>query len=266
MTVRQRLGVLVPSANQTVEPDFYSVVSKEITVHAERMWNGDPTAPGESEADNEKINEDLERAARYVASLEPDLIVYACTGGTFFKGTLAYDRDISAVIRRVTGVPAITAVGSAVEALRHVGAHRISIAGPYANHLIRERLKPLLEGLGFQVVSADGEPEMQQRTRSVVIGNQDPQVIADFVPRVVKPEADTVFLPGTAWRALEVVDELERKLGKTVVTVNQATIWNALRKLGWRQPIEGDGRVLRSMGEVRTDPQPALSSKREAQE
>ena len=263
--MRKRVGVLVPSANQTVEPDFYSVVPKEITVHAERLWNGDPTAPGENEADNEKINEDLERAARYVASLEPDLVVYACTGGTFFKGTLAYDREISEVIGRVTGLPAITAVGSSVEALRHVGARRVSIAGPYGDHMLRERLKPLLEGLGFEVVSADGEPEMQQRTRSVVIGNQDPQVIADFVPRVVKPEADTVFLPGTAWRALEVVDELERRTGKTVVTANQATIWNALRKLGWSQPIEGYGRALRSMDEVTTDSQQALSSRREPQ-
>ena len=45
-----------------------------------------------------------------------------------------------------------------------------------------------------------------------------------------------------------VVDELERRIGKTVVTVNQATIWNALRKLGWRRPIEGYGQLLRSMG------------------
>ena len=256
----------MPSTNQVVEPDFYSVVSKEITVHAERLWNGDPTPPGESEADNEKINHDLERAARYIASLEPDLVVYACTGGTFFKGNLAYDREISAMIQRVTGQPAITAVGSSVAALHHVGARRISVAGPYGNRLLRERLTPLLEGLGFEVVSADGEPEMQQRTRSVTIGNQHPQVILDFVPRVVKPEADTVFLPGTAWRAMEVVDELERELGQTVITVNQATIWNALGKLGCRQPTAGYGQLLRTMGEVRTGPQSALSSSKEAEE
>ena len=264
MSVPKRIGLLVPSTNQVVEPDFYSVLSQGITAHAEGLWSGDPTAPGESEADNEKINDDLERAARYIASLGPDLVVYACTGGTFFKGNLAYDRDISALIHQITGRPAITAVGSSVEALRHLGARRISIAGPYGNRLLRGRLKPLLEGLGFQVVSADGEPEMQQRTRIVTIGNQQPQVILDFVPRVVKPEADTVFLPGTAWRAMEVVDELERNLGKPVVTVNQATIWNALGKLGWRQPIEGYGQLLRTMGEVQNDAH--LRSRRKAEE
>lgn len=243
--MRKRVALLVPSANQTVEPDFYSLLPKEITVHAERMWNGDPTEPGESEGDNEKINEDLERAARYVASLEPDLVVYACTGGTFFNGTMEYDREISDLIRRITGVPTITAVESSVRALRYVGAYRISIVGPYGDHLLQQRLKPLLDGLGFEVVSTDGPLQMQQRTRSVVIGNQDPNEIVDFVMKVVRPEADTVYLPGTAWRALEIADELEQRLGKTVVTVNQATIWNATRTLDWSQPIEGYGRVLR---------------------
>ena len=248
MTVPKRVGLLVPSTNQVAEPDFYSLLGRQITVHAERLWSADVTAPGENEADNAKINEDLERAARYVATLEPDLVVYACTGGTFYEGTLVHDQDVAEQIRRATGLPAITAVGSSVAALHHVGAGRISIAGPYGNHMIRACLKPLLEEAGFEVVSADGEPEMQQRTRGVVIGNQAPQVIADFAASVVRPEADTMFLPGTAWRALEVADELEERTGKTVVTVNQATIWNALGKLGWTQPIEGHGRLLRCMG------------------
>ena len=64
---------------------------------------------------------------------------------------------------------------------------------------------------------------------------------------VVREEADTVFLPGTAWRALEVSEELEHLLGKTVITVNQATIWMALREVGWSQPIAGHGRLLRSL-------------------
>jgi maleate cis-trans isomerase len=67
------------------------------------------------------------------------------------------------------------------------------------------------------------------------------------VPTVVRDEADTVFLPGTAWRALEAVDELEQKLGKTVITVNQATIWMALRWGGWTSPVQGYGELLRSL-------------------
>ena len=89
---------------------------------------------------------------------------------------------------------------------------------------------------------------MQDSMNPMEIEAQDPQVIVDFVPTVVQEEADTVFLPGTAWRALDAVEELEQKLGKLVITVNQATIWLALRKVGWTQPIHGYGRLLRNLG------------------
>ena len=246
MAREKRIGVLVPSTNQTVEPDFYSVVPTDITIHAERMWSAYSSTPGENEADNARINDDLERAARYVATVGPDLVVYACTGGTYYRGTLEYDQEVAQLIHKFTSRPAITAVGSSVEALHHMKARRISIAGPYGLFMLRDRLKPLIESAGFKVVSVDGEPEMQQRTDFSVIGNQSTQVIKDFVLRVVRPEADTVFIPGTAWRALELVEELEQTLGKTVITVNQATVWMALRKLGWTKPIQRFGQLLRS--------------------
>ena len=125
-------------------------------------------------------------------------------------------------------------------------ARGIRIAGPYGLFMLCDRLKPLMESAGFKVVSVDGEPEMQQRSDISVTGNQSTQVIKDFVLCVVRPEADTVFIPGTAWRALELVEELEQTLGKTVITVNQATVWMALQKLGWTKPIQRFGQLLRS--------------------
>ena len=74
-----------------------------------------------------------------------------------------------------------------------------------------------------------------------------PQAIIDFAVEIAHEDADTIFLPGTAWRALDAAEELEQKLGKTVITVNQATIWQALRRLGWTEPIEGYGSLLRNL-------------------
>ena len=52
----------------------------------------------------------------------------------------------------------------------------------------------------------------------------------------------------TTWRALDAVEELEQRLGETVIAVNQATIWMALRRMGWTKPIDGFGSLLRSLG------------------
>ena len=267
-----RIGALVPATNPVVEPDFYRVAPEGVTVHFERMWNGrwgnQPEKPedepyrvktdgGETSGvdwvmfgiNQTKMNEDVERGARSLANIHPALLVYACIGGTWHKGNLDFDRQMSEHIARVSGVPAITAVGSCLEAMRTMGTRRISIAGPYRTPHLQTRLKPLLEEAGFEVVSAEGESWMQGSMDPSEIDEQEPRVIVDFVPSVVESEADTVFLPGTAWRALEAAEDLERELGKTVITVNQATIWMALRSVGWTEPIEGYGRLLRNLGQ-----------------
>ena len=52
------------------------------------------------------------------------------------------------------------------------------------------------------------------------------------------------WLAGTAWHSLEVVDKLEQRTGKPVVTSNQALVWAAFRKAGVQQPIHGYGKLL----------------------
>ncbi len=269
MANTKRIGALLPATNPVVEPDFYKVMPEGVTVHFERMWNGrwggQPEAPQDKEylvnmsseeADKvdwalfgfnaTKMNDDVVRGSRSLANIGPDLLVYACTSGTWHQGNLAFDRRMSDTMREASGVASITAVESCLEAMRHMGSSKISIAGPYRNFHLRNRLKPLMEEAGFTVLSADGEPWMQDSMNPMEIEEEDPQVIIDFVPTVVKDEADTVFLPGTAWRALDAAEALEQKLGKLVITVNQATIWLALRKIGWRDPIPGYGRLMRS--------------------
>ena len=273
MGTPKRIGALLPATNPVVEPDYYRVVPRGITVHFERLWNGRWGNQAEKPGDEAykvnmtsqeagtvdwalfgmnatQMNADVERGARSLANVGPDVLVYACTSGTWHKGNLAFDRQMSELMQRANGAPAITATGSCLEALRSAGARRVSVAGPYRNFHLQNRMKPLLEEAGFEVVNAEGEPWMQDSMNPREIDVQEPPVIRDFVPTVVKKEADTVFLPGTAWRALEVAEELDQMLGKTVVTVNQASIWMALKVLGWEEPIQGYGRLLRSFPSV----------------
>jgi len=268
--VTKRIGALVPATNPVVEPDFYRVLPPEITVHFERMFNGDwgnqPKSTkntghqidiSSEEAatvdtalfgfDADKMNEDVSRGARSLSNIKPDILVYACTSGTYHKGYIQFDQEMSEEMQTASGVESITAVGACIEAFKFIGSKRLSIAGPYRNFHLRERLKPLLEEAGFNVVSADGEPWMQDSMNPLEIEEETVQTIIDFVPTVVKDEADTIFLPGTAWRGLDAVEPLEQKLGKTVISVNQATIWLALRRIGWTEPIQGFGSLLRKL-------------------
>ena len=66
----------------------------------------------------------------------------------------------------------------------------------------------------------------------------------DFVVRALKAEGiDTLFVSCTDLPALGLIEELEDRHQKPVVSSNQATFWTAARALGIG-PIEGYGRLL----------------------
>ncbi len=197
--------------------------------------------------DADKMNEDVSRGACSLSNIKPDILVYACTSGTYHKGSIQFDREMSEKMQLASGVESITAVGACIEAFRFMGSKRLSIAGPTANSTCANGCSPSLEEAGFEVLSADGEPWMQDSMNPSEIEVETVQTIIDFVPTVVKDEDDTIFLPGTAWRGLDAVEPLEQKLGKTVISVNQATIWLALRRIGWTEPILGFGSLLRKL-------------------
>lgn len=57
-------------------------------------------------------------------------------------------------------------------------------------------------------------------------------------------EADAYLIGGTDIRSNDVIEALERKLNKPVITSNQAMVWHCLRALGIRDRIPGFGRLL----------------------
>lgn len=237
-SVRRRIGVMVPSTNTTCEADFNMVVPRDVTVHGHRLWmTNDATGDGAYE----RMNDEIETGARYLATGKVDVIAYGCTTGSFYRGP-GWDREMLALITRAAGVPAVATTPSVVEALRAFGARRLSVATPYPEWN-NERLRAYLEAQGFEVLNVEGEP------RAAAAGNQGindqpPESVVEFAARVCRPEADALLCSCTAWRSVEAVDALERRTARPVVTSNQATIWAALRALGVEHAVRGFGRLF----------------------
>jgi maleate isomerase len=57
-------------------------------------------------------------------------------------------------------------------------------------------------------------------------------------------EAEAVFLSCTNLPALSIVDKLEKKLNKIVLSSNQVLIWDTLQSLGKTKPISGFGKLF----------------------
>ena len=241
MSLRKRIGVMVPSTNTTFEADFQLVAPPDVTIHGQRLWL---TNDALGAAGMDRMNDEVESGARYLATARVDVVAYGCTTGSFYRGP-GWDREMLEVIRRVAGVPAVATSPSVVEALRSFGARRVSVATPYPDWN-NKQLRAYLEAVGFEVLNVEGEP-VAAASGNQGINDRDPEEVVAFASKVCRPEADVLLCSCTAWRSVEAVGELERRIGKPVVTSNQASIWAAFRALALKPKITGYGRLLESL-------------------
>lgn len=238
MALPKRIGLLVPSTNTVAEPSFHMAVPEGVTVHSHRLWHDfNPDKP----AVMDRMNSELAQASRYLASARIDVVCMAGTTNSFYKG-MDGSRWMEEEMGRMAGVPAVASSPSIVQALRRYGVKRISVATPYVQ-FANQRLREYFTAAGFDVLNVSPDPQVHPHH----INDQEPERILEFATSVCREEADALFCPCSAWRAMEVAAELERRLNKLVITTNQATLWRTLKKIGVDTAKPGFGRLLDEM-------------------
>jgi maleate cis-trans isomerase len=244
MTIRRRIGLLVPSTNSTGEPDFHIAVPKGVSVHSHHLWiESNISVP----ATMAGMNSELAQGARYLAPLGIEVICMAGTTNSFYNG-LQGSTWMEEEMSKAAGVPAVASSPSIAKALGYLGAKRISVATPYPKWN-NDRLKDYFTSAGFEVLNVESDPKIADG-HAQHMNDQDPSEIADFATSICRDGADAVFCSCSGWRALEAASEIERRTGKPVVTTNQATIWRVLRTIGIKEARPGFGRLLAEMPPV----------------
>ena len=119
------------------------------------------------------------------------------------------------------------------------------MATPYADW-VNERLATYLKTTGFAVTNVSGNFD-ESIGGDQQICDQEPDAILEFAAQAFDPSADAMLLSCTAWRTLEIAEALEARIGKPVVTSNQATLWAACKALGLTDPIPDCGGLLRDI-------------------
>lgn len=234
---RARLGFLVPPGNPTCEPEMIRLAPHGVSVHFTRMVAHGVTGSldGQEERNRTQIAHLGENAA-LLAMVKPDVIVMAHTATSYTLG-IDGEKELIARIEKATGTRFITAFGSVVAALAHLGAKRIAFGTPYSQESTL-KCKANLEAYGFQVANfgrLDGVTNIYDET---------PQRAYRLARSVDTADAQAVFLSGVGMPTIEVLDDLERDLGKPVLSSASAMMWNALRIANVNAPIGGFGRLL----------------------
>ena len=76
------------------------------------------------------------------------------------------------------------------------------------------------------------------------IGLISPLEVYRFAKESFSEEADGLFISCTNLRTFEVIELLEKEIGKPVVTANQATFWRSLKLAKVNEKIKGYGRLM----------------------
>jgi len=221
----------VPSSNTTMESEFHRMCPEGVSVHVARMRLREVTPEALV-----KMAEDALLAAEMLSTADVNVIIYGCTTGALVKG-MEWEKGLAEKIEARTGIRTITTAGAVVEAMKVLGLEKVCVATPYIREL-NELEKKFLEEHGITVLAIKGLG-IRENTE---IGSLPPWTSYRLAREVLRPEADGIFISCTNFRTIEIIDPLERELGKPVITSNQASMWAALRLI--REPLNRYGLLM----------------------
>ena len=237
-----RLGFLVPPGNPTVEPEMMRLAPAGVTLHFTRMvTHGEAGSHAGQEERNRSQIAHLDENVALLAMVKPAVIVLAHTASSYTLGKEGEARLIER-LERSSGIPFITAFGSVIRALAHLGARRVALATPYSNEATL-RSKAHLEAHGLEVVAWGNLDQVKN------IYEETPERAYALARRVDVPAAQAVFMSGVGMPTLEVLGPLERDLGKPVLSSAAAMMWHALGVAQAGVPINGYGTLLSNPGD-----------------
>jgi len=149
------------------------------------------------------------------------------------------EADIKRRIGEATGIPALPTSEALVEAFRVLKAKRIVLLTPYLRE-VNEREVAFLQREGLEVLAETGLG-LNTNTEMALL---PPDTWVELGKKYRNERADAYLVSCTAVRSAEVIDTLERELGRPVVTSNQAITWHCLRAGGVQDRVEGFGALL----------------------
>jgi maleate cis-trans isomerase len=191
----------------------------------------------------ERLREGARRLRAPVAA-----VMWACTSGSFVYG-LDGARRQAQDLASALGVPASSTSLAFVSALRALGAQRAAIAATYPA-AVTERFRDFLKAAGVEplLVASQGI------VTAAEVGALGRESALELAAAADHPDAEAVLVPDTALHSIGLLEELEDRARKPVLTANQVSAWEALRLSGLSIAGPGLGRLFEEGGDRAAPP------------
>ena len=239
---RLKFGVLGPSTNTIVQPEFDDMRPVGVTNHYSRIRNENAQAISNDlfMSGARRIGKLTYDAIDWVLNAKPDYLVMGMSAVTFDGGGTGAEQFIKDVKERSGGLGVSVGSHSTRDALLAYGnIKRIALISPYWPAM-NETVTGYFKEYGFEVVR-----DISLKCRSwTAIAEVSQQRLMDCLRQLDGDDVDAIVQVGTNLCMSRLAGEAERWLGKPVIAINTATYWHALRTNGIDDKIQGFGSLL----------------------
>ena len=234
--INPKIGLLALSTDLTIESDFQSVCQKlPLDLFVNRIHNENPL----TKENLMKMHDQIEPVTKKILPGQKiNTVAYACTSGTIAIGE---DKVKEKVQLAKPGCYVTTPITSALKAFTEMNVKKIALFTPYPESVNKTILEYFnrknINIISFSTFNIDLDKD---------IASVDPKHLLETLIKLDLSDADALFISCTALPALEILDEAEKKIGKIILSSNQTLIWDTLRSIGFKSPVQGYGKLLRN--------------------
>ena len=238
---RRKFGVMGPSTNTVVQPDFDMMRPPGVTAHYSRIFTPDAHAISNESfrAGAEAIGANTLDAVRSVMTCNPDYLLMGMSAVTFFDGAAGADRFLNGV-EAESGVRVSIGSHACHAALQaYGGVKRIAMLSPYWPSMNTEVIR-YFDDMGYTTV----RDRALQCPRWTAIAEVTPAQLTPVLRELDGDDVDAIVQVGTNLSMVRLAAAAELWLGKPVIAINTATWWHALRANDIHDKFDGFGRLM----------------------
>lgn len=238
---RAKFGVLGPSTNTIVQPDFDDLRIPGVTNHYSRIvvQNANAISNESFMAGTLEISDNVIDAVNGVLTCSPDYLVMGMSALTFYGGAKG-GAEWKDRIESTSGLKISVGSESVVAAMETIGGIRnIAFVSPYYP-VANDEVKHYLSDYGYNTV----RDTCLQCPSWTSIAEVNPEDLRKSIEDLNGDDIDAIVQVGTNLSAIKLAAEMEVELGKPVIAINTATYWHALRANKFSDQISGYGQLM----------------------
>ena len=229
-----RIGLITLASDFRVEKDFNNVIyGKDVDLYCNRIKSHNPL----TNFSLKKMADDIPKVTRDILPDQKlDCVAYGCTSGTIAAG---YETILEKVNLAKPKTKVTTPITSAINAFKVLKANKISIFTPYTDEINKSLVNYFksenieISNLSYLDIASDLD-----------IGKVDPNYLFETLTNIDLSQSDALFVSCTALPVLSLIKDIEKKIGKIVLSSNQVLIWDTLKQIYFKDQILGYGELF----------------------